>query len=51
MTPGAEAALAQQLAMLPGESKPGAKTVKDVQLERAMEILKGICLFREAKSK
>jgi len=51
MSPGAEAALAQQLALLPGEAKPGAKTVKDVQLERAMEILKGICLFSEAKGK
>ncbi len=51
ISPGAEAAIAQQLSAAPGERPNGQKPVKDVQLERAMEILKGICLFREAKTR
>lgn len=46
-----EAAIAQQLAQRPGEIKGTVSKVKDVQLERAVEILKGVSLFREAKAK
>lgn len=45
-----EAAIAQQISLFPGEIKPASqKSVKDIQLERAIEILKGISLFQEAK--
>ncbi len=43
--------LARQTALFPGEIKPNSKgSVKDIQLERAVEILKGICLFRDAEN-
>jgi carboxyl-terminal processing protease len=46
-----EAAIAQEMANEGLPAKPGAKPPKDVQLERATEILKGVSLFREAKVK
>ncbi len=50
VSPATEAAIAQQLAQRPGELKSPLAKVKDVQLERAIEILKGVSLFREAKA-
>ena len=51
LSPATEAALSQQLAQRPGEVKGPLLKVKDVQLERAIEILKGVNLFREARPK
>ncbi len=43
-----EAQIAYQIANFPGEIKPAAaKSIKDVQLERSVEILKGILLFNK----
>lgn len=48
---GSEAKLARQRALFPGQIRPKAKgCIRDVQLERAVEILKGICLFGEVKN-
>ncbi len=45
---GQEFILARQRAMFPGQVKPDPTwCITDVQLQRAMEILKGICLFSE----
>lgn len=51
LSPATENMLSQQIAFFPGEVKPeGAqRPVRDIQLERAIEILKGVSLFKEAR--
>jgi carboxyl-terminal processing protease len=48
---GSEAKLSRQRALFPGQIQPKSKgCIRDVQLQRAVEILKGICLFGEVKN-
>ncbi len=50
LTPAAEAQLSMQLGSAPGEVVPERKDgVRDIQLERALEVLKGVNLFLKNK--
>ena len=51
LSPAHDAALANQISLFPGEVKPLIPNpVRDLQLERALEILKSVMIFREANS-